>query len=233
MHPSQYEQLTPAQAIAIHEHMRHNVNIQPLDTPVRIIGGADVSCNKYEDTVYAGIVLLKYPTMEVVGHASAISSTRFPYIPGLLAFREVPSLLEVWEKLDIKPDVLVLDGQGIAHEQRMGIATHFGQLANVPTIGSAKKPLRGKFTEPANIAFAQSAIYDGDEKIGIALRSKKGSNPIYVSPGHRVSMEQSIQIIQTCIRGYRIPEPTRQAHNFVNQVRRAHGQSTQGQTSMF
>lgn len=232
MHPSLYQDLTPAQAFAIHRQMRKQVDVRPLDKPIQIIAGADVSNNKYVETVYAGMVLFRYPTLEVIGHASVVSSTRFPYIPGLLAFREVPSLLEVWDKLEIKPDLVVLDGQGIAHEERMGIATHFGQLVNVPTIGTAKKPLYGKFDEPANKPFAQSPMYDGDELIGISLRSKVKSNPIYVSPGHHVSMEQSIQIIQNCIRGYRIPEPTRQAHNYVNAVRKAHGDQS-GQTSLF
>jgi deoxyribonuclease V len=219
MRTSDYETLTPAQAIAYQNELRQQIRIEPLDKPIHIIGGADISFNKYSETVYAGIILLKYPEMIVVGHASVISRTSFPYISGLLAFREVPALLEVWNKLEIKPDLLVLDGQGIAHERRLGIATHFGLVTDVPTIGSAKSRLRGRYEEPANEAFAQSPMYDGDGVIGTALRSKKNCNPIYISPGHRISMEQSVSVIKNCIRGYRIPEPTRQAHILVNKVR--------------
>ncbi|MDT3401632.1 deoxyribonuclease V [Mucilaginibacter terrae] len=233
MLPADYEHLTPAQAIAVHEQMRNNVMIETLDKPINIIGGADISFNKYEETVYAGIVLFTYPELKVIGQASAIGRTSFPYIPGLLAFREVPALLDAWNKLETKPDVMVLDGQGIAHEHRMGLATHFGLLTDAPSIGSAKNRLSGRYTEPTNEPFAQSLLYDRDEVIGIALRSKKNCKPIFVSPGHKVSMAQSIDIIKTCIRGYRIPEPTRQAHNFVNQVRISHGDKGNEQLSMF
>jgi len=231
MKPADYDTLTPAQAIAYQHELRLQVRIETLEKPIRIIAGADISFNKFEDTVYAGIVLFKYPQMEVIGHASAVSSTKFPYISGLLAFREVPALLDAWKKLEIKPDLMVLDGQGIAHERRLGIATHFGLVTDVPTIGSAKSRLRGKYEEPPNELFAQSPMYDREEIIGIALRSKKNCNPIFVSPGHKVSMAQSVEIIKNCLRGYRIPEPTRQAHILVNQIRVEH--KDKGQLSIF
>lgn len=219
MLPSDYEHLTPAQAIAYQHQLRKQIQIKPLTVPIRVIGGADISFNKFSDIVYAGIVLFSYPDMKIIGQATVISKTTFPYISGLLAFREVPALLEAWDKLTIKPDLLVLDGQGIAHERRTGIATHFGLIANVPTIGSAKSRLTGKYEEPGEQIFAQSPMYDKGELIGIALRSKKKCNPIYISPGNLISMEQSIEVIKNCIRGYRIPEPTRQAHLLVNKIR--------------
>lgn len=233
MEPRLYENLTPEQAIAYQHLLRKQIRIETLDLPINMIAGADISFNKYEETVYAGIVLLKYPSMQVVGSATAISRTTFPYISGLLAFREVPALLEAWDKLLVKPDLIVLDGQSIAHERRLGIATHFGLITNIPTIGSAKSRLAGKFEEPANTAFAQSLMYERDEVIGVALRSKKNCNPIYISPGHRVNMDQSVEIIKQCIRGYRIPEPTRQAHLLVNQLRLANGESKTTQFSLF
>jgi deoxyribonuclease V len=233
MKPVDYEHLTSAQAIAYQQELRMQVKIETLEKPIRIIAGADISFNKYEETVYAGIVLFKYPQLEVIDTAWAISRTSFPYISGLLAFREVPALLDAWNKLDIKPDLLVLDGQGIAHERRLGIATHFGLITDVPTIGSAKSRLRGKCEEPANEVFAQSPMYDGDEVIGTALRSKKKCNPIFISPGHRVSMAQSVEIIKNCVRGYRIPEPTRQAHILVNKIRTDNGPDKGGQFGLF
>ncbi|NCD71764.1 deoxyribonuclease V [Mucilaginibacter agri] len=232
MQPADYEHLTPSQAIAYQSELRQQIHIESLDNPINVIGGADISFNKYSETVYAGIILLKCPEMTVVGHSSVISRTSFPYISGLLAFREVPALLEAWDKLDIKPDLLVLDGQGIAHERRLGIATHFGLVTDVPTIGSAKSRLYGRHQEPANEVFAESPMYDRGEIVGIALRSKKNCNPIYISPGHRVSMDQSVQIIKNCIRGYRIPEPTRQAHILVNRVR-VEDSGTDKQFSLF
>jgi deoxyribonuclease V len=231
--PATYENLTPEQAIAWQHELRGQIDIRPLDKSVKIIGGADISFNKYSEVVYAGIVLLKYPELTIIGHATAISKTKFPYISGLLAFREVPALLEAWEKLPFKPDVMVLDGQGIAHERRTGIATHFGLLTNVPSIGSAKSRLYGRYQEPGNDVFDQSPMYDKGELIGIALRTKKKCNPIYISPGHHISMEQSVELIKNCIRGYRIPEPTRQAHLLVNKIRIADGENFNPQPTLF
>jgi deoxyribonuclease V len=233
MQPIDYETLTPAQAIAYQQELRKQIRIEPLTQLITTIAGADISFNKYSEVVYAGIVVFSYPDLKIISNATAISRTSFPYISGLLAFREVPALLETWDKLSTKPDVMVLDGQGIAHERRLGIATHFGLVADVPSIGSAKSRLYGKYDEPANIPFAQSPMYDKGELIGMAIRSKRNCNPIYVSPGHRVSMEQSVQIIKNCIRGYRIPEPTRQAHLLVNQIRVADGDKSNGQYNLF
>jgi len=233
MQPSQYEHLTPAQAIAYQHELRRQIQIKSLDKPIKIIAGSDISFNKNSEIVYAGIVLFKYPELTITGNATAISRTSFPYISGLLAFREVPALLEAWEKLDIKPDLLVLDGQGIAHERRLGIATHFGLITNAPTIGSAKSRLAGKYEEPGNKIFAQSPMYDKGELIGTALRSKINCKPIYISPGHHINMEQSVEVIKNCIRGYRIPEPTRQAHLLVNKIRIEDGENLNPQFTLF
>ena len=233
MQPSDYENLTPAQAIAYQHELRRQINITPLLSPISIIGGADISFNKYSEVVYAGIVLFSYPELKIIGQATAISKTKFPYISGLLAFREVPALLNAWDKLTIKPHLMVLDGQGIAHERRTGIATHFGLVTNTPSIGSAKSRLTGQYDEPGNKPFNQSPMYDKGEVIGIALRSKKNCKPIYISPGHRISMEQSVEVIKNCLRGYRIPEPTRQAHLLVNKIRIEDGDNNNRQINLF
>jgi deoxyribonuclease V len=233
MQPSDYENLTPAQAIAYQHELRRQIDIAPLHEPIGIIGGADISFNKYSEVVYAGIVLFNYPELKIIGQATAISKTKFPYISGLLAFREVPALLEAWDKLTVKPDLMALDGQGIAHERRTGIATHFGLITNTPALGSAKSRLTGRYDEPGNHPFDQSPMYDKGEVIGIALRSKKNCKPIYISPGHRISMEQSVEVIKNCIRGYRIPEPTRQAHLLVNKIRIEDGDNNNRQYTLF
>jgi deoxyribonuclease V len=233
MQPSDYENLTPAQAIAYQHELRWQINLTPLDKPIRTIGGADISFNKYSEVVYAGIVLFSYPELKVIGTATAISKIKFPYISGLLAFREVPALLDAWNKLEVKPDLMILDGQGIAHERRTGIATHFGLVTDTLSVGSAKSRLTGRYDEPGNHLFDQSPMYDKGEVIGIALRSKKNCNPIYISPGHRINMEQSVEVIKNCIRGYRIPEPTRQAHLLVNKIRVEDGENLNQQFTLF
>lgn len=233
MQPSDYEKLTPAEAISYQNELRQHINIKPLDKPIRTIGGADISFNKYEETVYAGIVVFSYPDMKMIAQSTAISRTSFPYISGLLAFREVPALLEAWQKLKTKPDVMVLDGQGIAHERRLGIATHFGLVTGIPTLGCAKSRLAGTYDEPANTVLAQSKMYNQGEQVGVALRSKINCKPLFISPGNLVSMEQSVEIITNCMGKHRIPEPTRQAHLLVNQIRISNGAKPDSQLGLF
>ena len=218
--PSDYEKLSVAQAIALQNELRKQINTKPLQKNINTIGGADISFNKYEEIVYAGIIVLSFPDLQEVAKSTIISKTTFPYIPGLLSFREIPSLLKAWDQLEIKPDLMVLDGQGIAHPRRLGIATHFGLITDVPSIGCAKSLLTGKFNALPETAGSESLIYDHVEIIGAALRTKNKTNPIFISPGHRISLQQSIDIIKTCVKGYRIPEPTRKAHLLVNQIRR-------------
>ena len=229
MSPEQYQNLTAAEAIAYQHELRKQIDLRPLDIPVNYIGGADISFNKYSETVYAGIIVLRYPELHVVDKITVIDQTRFPYIPGLLAFREVPALLKAWNQLQTKPDVMVLDGQGIAHQRRLGIATHFGLVTGAPSIGCGKSRLTGNFTEPENIPFAESVLYDQGEEVGIVLRTKRNCEPVYVSPGHRVSIRESVDIIKHCVGKHRIPEPTRLAHLLVNQSRIAAGNNNNQQ----
>lgn len=231
--PINYEHLTPAEAIAYQHELRKQIQIKPLQTPIPTIAGADRSFNKHEETVYAGIVVFSYPDLKIIGNATAISRTSFPYISGLLAFREVPALLEAWNKLETKPDLLVLDGQGIAHERRLGIATHFGLVTGATTVGCAKSRLAGNFQEPANEAMAESPLYHKGEKVGVALRSKRNCNPLFISPGNNIDIPQSVVVIKQCLRGYRMPEPTRQAHLLVNKIRIANGSTPNTQHDLF
>ena len=214
-----YNNLSPEAAILLQKELREGIQLTPLQKPVTTIGGADISFNKFSETVYAGIVILSYPDLKVLHKASAITQVTFPYIPGLLAFREIPALAQVWNSLQIKPDVLVLDGHGIAHPRRMGIATHFGLVAHTPTIGCAKSILAGKFENLGdNIRDTTNLVYK-KEPIGTVLRTKLKCKPVFVSPGNLITMAESVEIIKSCIGKYRIPEPTRLAHNFVNEVR--------------
>lgn len=217
----EYDRLSPSEAIALQQELRQKITLKPLEKPVSTIAGADISFNKYSTTVYAGIVVLSFPDLQVIDKASVTDTTEFPYIPGLLAFREVPALSKAWEKLSTKPDVLVLDGHGIAHPRRMGIATHFGVVMQTPTLGCAKSLLTGRFNEPDNEPGSYTDLVHQNEVIGKVLRTKKNCKPVFVSPGNLITMEESIDLILQCIRKYRIPEPTRLAHNYVNEVRTA------------
>lgn len=214
-----YNDLTPEAAIALQQQLKIQVELKPLPKEVTTIGGADISFNKFSDVVYAGIVVLSYPALEVLHRKAVIAKVTFPYIPGLLAFREVPALAEAWNELEIKPDVLVLDGHGIAHPRRMGIATHFGVVAQTPTIGCAKSILTGRYSDLGNNAFDTVPLISKKEIIGMVLRTRPKVKPVFVSPGNLITMQESLEIIKNCVVKYRIPTPTRLAHNYVNEVR--------------
>lgn len=212
--------LTPTEAVALQKQLRDQVVLQPLPDTVELVAGADISYNKFSDVMYAGIVVLRLPSLEVVATAGVVTTTTFPYVSGLLSFRETPPLLEAWERLTVRPDVLMLDGQGIAHPRRFGIASHVGLLLNLPTIGCAKTLLVGKYEEPLEQAGNWSPLIHRDEVIGVALRTKHRVNPVYISPGHLADLPTSIDLALRCVNGYRIPDPTRLAHLFVNALRR-------------
>ena len=212
--------LSPTQAVALQKELREKVQLAPIDiSKVKTVAGADISFNKFSETIYAGIVVLDFSTLEILETSGVTTTTKFPYIPGLLSFREIPALLEAWEKLKITPDVLVCDGHGIAHPRRMGIAAHAGVLLNIPTLGCGKSVLVGKFDEPEITRGSWSPMTHKDEIIGAALRTKNKVSPVYASPGNLCDLESAREILLRCDGGYRIPEPTRQAHLFVNQLR--------------
>lgn len=223
-----YDHLSPTEAVQLQNRLREQIRLVPLEKPITTIGGADISFNKDSDIVYAGIVVLSYPDLIVQHYASVVTTTHFPYIPGLLGFREVPALLEVWNKLETKPDVLVLDGHGIAHPRRMGIASHFGVEAGVPTIGCAKSLLTGSYGPLPDVAFSTVPLLRHDEHIGDVLRTKPNCNPVYISPGHLITQTESTEIIKNCVWKYRIPEPTRHAHMLVNRVRLSYPNKGEG-----
>ena len=213
--------LCPQQAIHLQQQLREQVHIAPLTTQVKTIAGADISFNKYSPLVYAAIVVLELPNLTIVEEAGAVSETTFPYVPGLLSFREIPALLEAWKKLTTEPDAVMLDGQGIAHPRRMGIAAHFGLCVDRPTLGCAKSVLVGKYQEPLAERGAWAPMVHRDEVVGAALRTKTNVGTVFVSPGHRLDLTAAIEITLRCNGGYRIPEPTRRAHNLANVLRRA------------
>lgn len=212
--------LTPTEAIQLQRELKRKINLSPLNKPIQRIAGADISYNKNDDTIYAGIIVLDYETMRTICRSTIIDKMRFPYIPGLLSFREIPALFAAWEALEEKPDILAMDGHGINHPRRVGVATHFGLITGQPAIGIAKNHLSGKYEEPGPQKGDFSNVIDQGDVIGYVLRTRDRVKPVWVSPGHKVSMEQSLEIALHCSRGLRIPEPTRQAHLMVNELRR-------------
>jgi deoxyribonuclease V len=156
--------------------------------------------------------------METLDVATATGRTSFPYIPGLLTFREGPILLKAFQKLEMKPDVMIFDAQGIAHPRGLGLASHMGICLDLPSIGCAKTPLFGKFTMPGRRKGNFEWIRVEEKKVGAALRTRDGVNPLFVSPGHRLDLRTSIQIVLACCRGFRIPEPLRLAHQLSTRI---------------
>ena len=209
-------QVTTHEAIAIQKQLRTQVITHYTGGEIRYIAGADISTSKDSPRAFAGVVVLSYPALEVVEERGIEDEVTFPYVPGLLAFREAPALIKVFEQLTTEPDVLVFDGQGLAHPRGMGIATHLGLVFDKPSIGVASGGGRSLYCA-ADLRDPQGQI------IGAVVRSKPKTTPIFVSIGHRVDLPMAIQILIECTRGVRIPEPTRLAHNFVTQLSRGGG----------
>ena len=222
--------LAPREAVQLQKELRERVRIAPLKGKVRTVAGADISFNKFSPVVWAGIVVMSLPSLEVVEEVGVVSETKFPYVSGLLSFREAPSVLEAWEKLKTEPDAVMFDGQGLAHPRRIGIASHVGLLLGRPTFGCAKSVLVGRYEEPGEERGAWSPLVDpkNGETVGAALRTKTRTQPIYVSPGHLIDLEGAINLTLACDGGYRQPEPTRRAHHLVNALRRGEREPDQG-----
>ena len=204
--------LTPSQAIALQKKLARDVIASGEVNSVRLIGGADISVPRGSRTARAAIVVLSYPELELVEVESSVSELGFPYIPGLLSFREAPLILDLYDKLCQKPDLLIVDGQGIAHPRRMGIASHLGLWLDIPTIGCAKSRLCGEHAEVGYMAGSKAQLTHDSEVIGTVLRTRAGSKPLYISPGHKIGLQHAVHWILACTHGYRLPEPSRLAH---------------------
>src|SRR5690606_11353142 len=161
-------------------------------------------------------VVLSWPDLQVMERQLARVPTTFPYVPGLLSFREMPAILAAWEQLQHKPDLLLCDGQGTAHPRRFGIACHLGVWLDLPTIGVAKKRLVGRHEDVGNDKGSAVPLLDKNERIGTVVRSRTGVNPLYVSAGHRISQDTAVEWVMACLTRYRLPEPTRQAHRLAS-----------------
>ena len=184
---------------------------------LRTVAGVDVSYDIKQNISYAFIVAMKLDELLPLTTVKAELPTAFPYIPGLLSFREIPIILKALDLLKEKPDLLMVDGQGIAHPRRMGIASHLGVLMDIPAIGVAKSRLTGKYEEPGPQKGNTSLLFHKEERIGTVLRSKDNTLPLFISPGHRMSHETALKITLDCLRRHRLPEPTRIADKLSKQ----------------
>ena len=185
------------------------------------VAGADISLE--EKTGYAAVILYSFPELTEIERVWCSGQLRFPYVPGLLAFREIPLLLEAFAKLRRRPDLILADAHGWAHPRRAGLACHLGIVLDTPTIGCAKSVLIGKYEMPAARSGSTSPLRDGTEKIGVALRTRTGVRPVFVSCGHRVSLPTAVRLTLACSDGYRIPKPLREADRWVKQIRISRG----------
>lgn len=208
-----------AQAVELQRKLAERVSRNgTVDSP-RYIAGVDMSFKRGDADAVAAVVVLSYPDFETVETKVARGRLDFPYIPGLLSFRELPLTLAACRQLSITPDLFLVDGQGIAHPRRLGIASHLGLFLDAPTIGCAKSRLCGEYDDPEREAGSYSHLLDGEETIGAVLRTRESVKPVYVSTGHNIDLAGAMRWVLACCRGYRLPEPARRAHQAANAYR--------------
>jgi deoxyribonuclease V len=208
-------------AVAVQERLRPRLKIRPLPTGLSRVAGADVSYNRNSDRMHAGIVVMTLPDLEVVERAAESIRVAFPYIPGLLSFREAPALLEAFRKLRTRPEAVIFDGQGLAHMRGLGLAAHVGLWLGIPSVGCAKSRLVGEHRPVGRERGRRARLWYEGRIVGSVVRTRDAVQPVYVSPGHLSDIQTSVRLVLRCCRGYRLPETTRAAHRFVNEVRSA------------
>lgn len=208
--------VTPAEAIAIQQRLRERVTLTGGPTRIDTVAGIDVGFEDNGRTVRAAAVVLSFPDLAPVTEALARVPTPFPYVPGLLSFRELPGVLAALESLDTEPDLLLCDGQGIAHPRRLGIAAHLGVITGLATIGVGKSRLTGTHEDPGPDKGDRAALMDDDERIGTVLRTRTNVRPLYISPGYRVSQDKAVDWVLACTPRYRLPEPIRAADRLAS-----------------
>jgi deoxyribonuclease V len=201
-----------SEAREIQDRLASRIIKEGAPKDVRLVAAADVSIHREEKLARAAVVVLSYPEMEVVERQVVESEPSFPYVPGLLTFREAPLLLDAFQQIQSQPDLLLIDGQGYAHPRRFGIACHLGLLLDLPTIGCAKSRLCGEYVEPAETQASSQPLLSDGEVIGSVVRTRAAVSPVFVSVGHRIGLDEAVKWTLACCRGHRLPEPSRFAH---------------------
>jgi len=211
--------LSRKEAIDVQRRLSGRVCQLPLKKRVRTIAGADVSYSKEGRQVYAAVLVFGFPDLVLIDQAFTDDTVKFPYMPGLLSFREAPALTKAFRKIRKKPDVIIFDGQGIAHPRGMGLASHMGLILDCPTIGCAKTRLVGIHPPLPEARGSTVLLTEQGRVVGGVVRTRERVKPVFVSPGHAITLEESIRLVLSCCKGYKLPEPTRQAHIAVNRLR--------------
>ncbi|MCX8161087.1 MAG: endonuclease V [Candidatus Saccharicenans sp.] len=201
-------------------YLLKKLKLVPLPKPPRLLAAVDAAFT--DELVLAAVCLFTFPGLELLEEQTGIEPVRFPYIPGFLSFREGPAIYQTMLKLSRKPDLLLIDGQGIAHPRRLGIATFLGIILKTPSVGCAKSHLVGDFRMPARTAGSYSELTHRGELVGYVVRSRTAVSPIFVSPGHLVNHQDSLNLVRQCLRGFRVPEPLRRAHQLTQKLKRDH-----------
>lgn len=220
IHPLHDWNLDYGAARALQDRLRPEIKHRPLRKRLSRVAGADIAVDKRGGRAFAVVVVLAFPSLDVIERRTAVVPLTFPYIPGLLTFREGPALIACFEQVENVPDVVLVDGQGIAHPRRLGLGAHLGLWLRLPTIGCAKSRLIGEFDDPGQERGAFTPLRDGGEEIGAVVRTRSRVKPLFVSPGHLVDVESSVRITLECGAGFRLPEPTRLGHQFVTRLKR-------------
>ncbi|MBN1798275.1 MAG: deoxyribonuclease V [Spirochaetales bacterium] len=197
-------------AVDIQNELAGYINKQDCIHNINTVCGVDVGFK--QNTAYAAAVVLSFPKLKILERSFVISQVLMPYIPGLLSFREIPALIPALEKIKITPDLLMADGQGLAHPRRMGLASHLGLIFDLPAVGCAKSRLIGQASVPENRKGDYTLLYEGNEVVGAVLRTKENTKPLFISIGHKISLTTAIKVVLDCCTRYRLPEPTRRAH---------------------
>jgi deoxyribonuclease V len=213
--------LTPKEAVVLQRELADRVDARSPLTRCELVAGADASYDRVSDVLYAGVVVVRAEDGTIVEQQQAVQRVTFPYVPGLLAFREAPALLEAFAKVESEPDAVMLDGQGYAHPRRLGLACLVGLWLDRPCLGCAKSLLVGTYKEPGLKAGSLAPLRHHDEVIGSVVRTKTGIKPVFVSVGHKIDLPSAVRVVLRNVHGYRLPEATRQAHLLVNTIRRA------------
>jgi deoxyribonuclease V len=208
--------LSPAEARALQERLAGRAELSDRLGALALVAGIDVGFEDRGRVTRAAVAVMSFSNLQLVESALARRPTAFPYVPGLLSFREIPAVLEALAALACTPDLLLADGQGLAHPRRFGLACHLGWLLDAPTIGVAKSRLLGEFAPPSDQRGAWSPLLDRGEPVGAAVRSRRGVKPLFVSPGHRVDIATAVRLTLACTGRYRVPEPSRAAHQLAS-----------------
>jgi deoxyribonuclease V len=216
--------LTTREAMRLQERLRDRVKLEDDFEAIELVAGADMAFDPETNVAFAGVIVYRLPGLEEVERRMARRVLRFPYVPGLLSFREGPVLLAAFARLGTEPDLILIDGHGRAHPRLFGIACHIGVLFDKPTIGCGKSLLVGKHHEPGWSAGSTAPLMLDSQQVGTVLRTRDNVKPIYVTQGHRVSLATAVELVKQCVDGFRIPKPTREADHYVGALRRAYQQ---------